>query len=365
MFEGRIAADHLTVEVVKGFPPAIDALADHNLSSHRFLRAAWYRGNGQLPGRTLIIRRGGAATGAVIAVIPAITFGPAIAGARRVAGAYWPFRAALLAPDCSAIELAEALADPAIGRFGPVLRIGPARKDDPATALLVTAAQAAGWRVLARPAGSSWVIDCDAARADGWPRQSTAKRLGRIERRLAALGTASWSIVRASGWNASVLEELAAVEAASWIAAQTDGRGAKFMAPHQRAQWQGALSDPVLADMLCATILRIDGRAVAFSFDLIDGPVQYGIAGTYVSEFAKYEIGKLVNYRALIDAIAAGLRIMDLGSGDSGYKREMGAVPGYDMHDLLLVRSRIAAPLLERIWGRALTAPPVMGLAHG
>jgi CelD/BcsL family acetyltransferase involved in cellulose biosynthesis len=64
------------------------------------------------------------------------------------------------------------------------------------------------------------------------------------------------------------------------------------------------------------------------------------------------------------EALAAGLGTLDLGAGDSGYKRDMGAVAGYDLAYLLFVRSRLAAPLLERAWGKALPAP-VAGLAHG
>lgn len=365
MFEGRIAADRLTLAVEQGFPRAIDALAGSNLAGHTFLRAAWYRGSGEHAGRTLVIRRGDSPDSRVIAAIPTIAFGPAIAGARRVAGAYWPFRAPLLAPDCTAIELAQAFADPAVRALGPVWRIGPARADDIAITTLVAGAQAAGWRVLSRPAGVSWVIDCDAARENGWPHRSTRKRLGRIERRLDQLGTISWLTVRGADWTEQVMEELGAVEASSWIATTTDGSGAKFMTTAQRAHWQGVLDDPVMACMLIAKILRIDGRAVAYCFDLIDGPVQYGIAGSYVTAFGDYDVGKLANYAALIDAIAEGRSIMDMGCGDSGYKREMGAVAGYDLVDLLLVRSRLAAPLLERMWGSAFPpAAPTPAPAH-
>ena len=47
MYENRIAADRLTVAMMEGFPPSIDALSACNLAGHGFLRAAWYRGNGQ------------------------------------------------------------------------------------------------------------------------------------------------------------------------------------------------------------------------------------------------------------------------------------------------------------------------------
>ena len=361
MYESRIAADPLTVAMVEGFPPAIDALAARNLAGHGFLRAAWYGAGGQAPGQTLVIQRAG--SGDVIAVIPTLPFGPAIVGARKLAGGYWPFRAPLLSPDCTAHHLAQALADKAAHSLGPVWRIGPARCDDPAIAILIEAAQLAGWRVLSRPAGTSWIIDLDAMRANP-PRSSTARKLRAAWRKFEALGTPHWRTVRGAQWDAEALIAMGRIEADSWIARETDGSGAKFLTAGQRAVWQHALSDPVIAASLCAIILFLDDRPVAFSFDLDDGPKRYAIAGTHAEDLRHYQIGKTLNYRSLDEALVAGQRTLDLGAGDSGYKRAMGAVPGYDMADMLFVRSRLAAPVLERVWGKALPAP-VAGLADG
>ena len=372
MYESRIADDQLTVASIAGFPPEIDALAERNLAGHGFLRTAWYAARTvQLPGtapsgRTLLIRRG---SGDLIAAIPTIAFGPLVGRARKVPGSYWPLRSPLLAPDCDVVELAQGL-ERGARSLGPVWRVGPVPSQDPANQLLIKAALLANRSVLSRPAGTAWTIDLDAARAEGWPRPSTAKRLAKAERRLAQLGRVEWRQVRGRAWNDGVLEQLAAVERASWIAATTDGSGAKFLSPGQRALWRTVLSDPVLADMLCATILMIDDAPVAFSFDLYDGAVQYGIAGSYVSALAKYEIGKIVNARTISDAIAAGLAVTDLGVGDTGYKEYFGATAGYDMEDLLFVRSRSAARLLSNVWGRERNpaqpvAPRPRVLIHG
>ncbi|MFM7404289.1 MAG: GNAT family N-acetyltransferase [Erythrobacter sp.] len=350
MYESRIAADEVMVAASNGFAPVIDALAARNLSGHGFLRAAWYGAGQSHPGRTLVVKR---KNGTPLAAIPTVPFGPAIAGARKVPGCYWPFRSVLISPDCNVLELAQGLERAGTSGLGRVWRLGPTRRDDPATTILVEAAQIAGWTVLSRAAGTSWVVDLDNARAQGWPRESTAKRLAKAERRLASVGTVGWRYVRGDDWSDAVLDQLAAVEAASWIARETDGSGAKFMAPHQRALWRDACADPVLAANLCATMVTLDGRPVSFSLDLDDGPIRYGIAGSYMSDLGKYEIGKLANYRAVSDAIAAGQSVVDLGAGDSGYKRCMGARPGYQMRDLLFVRSRIAARLLQRVWGKA------------
>jgi len=353
MFETKIAAVPLTLETHAGFPPEVDRLAQSSLSGHHFLRAAWFRASASEKGQTLLVRRD---NGALVAAIPTCGFGPAplvtaMLGARKVPGSYWPLRNILLADDADTFELAQALGHPAARSLGAVWRLGPARSDDPSTLLLVEAARLAGWQVLSRPAGTAWLIDCDALRAEGWPKSSTARRLRVAWRKLEERGTPRWRHVRGNDWNDAVIKDMGRIEAASWIARTTDGSGAKFMRPHQQRLWQGVLADPVIAENLAATILMLDDRAIAFSFDLDDGAWQYGIAGSYVEDLAECNIGKLVNYKALEDAIADGQSMMDMGAGDSGYKRAMGAVPGYDFADLLFVRSRTAARVLARLWG--------------
>jgi CelD/BcsL family acetyltransferase involved in cellulose biosynthesis len=349
MYESRIKPAALMVETPAGFPPAIDDLAEAPDVAHHFLRAAWYRAGAGEGGKILLVKR---STGEALAAIPTTPFGPAILGARKVPGCYWPFRGALIAHHADPLELAQALSHPQAKALGPVWRLGPVPANDAATLRLIASARQAGWSVLSQQAGTVWTIDLDAARAEGWPRASTAKRLGRLERRLAKLGAVEWQYIRGSDWNEAIMAELGAVEEASWVGSDTDGSGAKFMRSHQRALWRTLFSDPRLADMVCATILRVDGRAVAFSLDLDDGPVQYGIVGTYRSDFGKHEVGKLVNYRTVTDAITDGQSVLDLGAGDSGYKREMGAMPGYDLVELLFVRNRWAAKLLRPIWRR-------------
>jgi hypothetical protein len=163
--------------------------------------------------------------------------------------------------------------------------------------------------------------------------------------------------VRGSDWTPQVLEQLGEIEATSWIPRTTDGSDAKFLTPQQRSQWLSALTDPVLADMLCATILTLDERPVAFCLDLDDGARQYGIAGSYCEDMAPFHVGKMVNYRVMADAIADGQDVLDLGSGDSGYKREMGAVDAYELVDLLFVRNPLLAMALGRVWRSAAVSP--------
>mgnify|MGYP002778149776 CR=1 FL=1 len=349
MYESRIAAGPLTVAAVEGFPPEIDMLAGRSRDGLGFLRAAWFGCDSSASARTVVLRRG--AQGDAIAAIPLIRFGPALAGARKVAGPYWPFRAIALAPDCSAHELAAVFSPQARRALGSVWRLGPTPNDDPATRMLIDAAHTAGWHVLARPAGTSWVIDLDAIRLTGMPRNSVSRKLRAGWRKLEALDTPRWRTIRGAAWDDSVLEDLRRIEADSWIARETDGSGAKFLTADQRAVWRRALADPVLAESLTVTILMLDERPIAFNFDLEDGPVRYAIAGSHAEDLKQCSVGKHANYRVLEDCLASDLARFDLGSGDTGYKREMGAVAGYELTELLLVRHPVAAALLARMWG--------------
>lgn len=347
MYQTRITPAALTVENVAGAPCVLDTLAEQGLGGHHFLRAAWFAAGANEGSHTLLAKD---EHGAPLLAIPAAPFGPALIGARKVPGSYWPFRSALAARDAQPEQVAAALAAPAARALGPVWRLGPVPANDPVTRLLAQGASAAGWRMIVQHTGTVWTINLDALRARGWPSRSTARKLRRYEARLNTLGPVEWRYVRGTGWDEGALEAMGSIEAASWVTQRTDGSGAKFLRPHQRALWRKALGDPVLANMLCATILMVGGRPVAFSFDLDDGPVQYGIAGSFVSDLADYNVGRLANYRALADAIADGQAVMDMGAGDGGYKRDMGAAAAYDLVDLLFVKNPLAARALRGWW---------------
>jgi len=351
MYESKIEAAPLRIVSEPGFPPVLDRLSAEAGAGYGFLRAAWFRAGaeGCGGGRTLTVSRDG---GRAMAAIPTIPFGPRLIGARKVPGSYWPFRSALVAPGCDPLELAQALAGKGARALGPAFRIGPVRLDSPAAETLAAAARQAGWQVLVRPGGTVWLIDLDALRAAGWPGARTARRMRVRAAKLAEQGKVGWRIVRGSDWSEAALAEMGRVEAESWIARTTDGSGAKFMTAAQRALWAEALGDPVLAGMLCATILTLDDRPVAFSFDCDDGAWQYSIAGSYAEDMSEFAVGKIVNQRVIADAITDGQSVLDMGTGDSGYKRDMGAERGYDLADLLFVRNPLAARLLRGWWER-------------
>jgi CelD/BcsL family acetyltransferase involved in cellulose biosynthesis len=320
---------------------------------YAFLRRAWFESAAPdaRGARTLVARRG---DGSLLAAIPLVPAGPAALGFKSVPGCYWPFRFAPIAADAEAGALQALLRDRAARRaLGPVWRMGPLHAADPSARLLLEAARASGWHVLERPMGETWLLDLAAARAAGrLPPAAKAKRLRGYERRLAEMGALRYHFVRGATFDAAALDALQAIEAASWVGTQTDGSGAKFLRPTQRALWERALRDPRLADMLSAAILFVGERPAAFSFDLNLGSHQYGIAGSYDAAFAPLRVGKLLAWRHLEESAGRGIATIDWGAGDTGYKQEFGCVPGSPIIDCLFVRSAPLAALLRRKWCR-------------
>lgn len=344
----------LAVACVDGLAGAIDRVAARVAPTHRFLRYGWYAAALRAYGgaaRTLVVSREGQA----VAALPIVPAGPPILGLVAVPGSYWPFRSFPLAED-ACIAVGEVLLA-ALAREARGLRIGPVPDGDPGLELLKQAARAQGWAVLDRFVGESYLLDMAGLRAEGgWPRNSTLRKNRFHEKHLAAHGALDWRFLHGAQWDDAAFDALASVEEKSWIAARTDGSDAKFTATGHGAFWRAVAADPVIADMLWAAVLRVNGEPAAFSFDLNAGTLKYAIANSYDPAFAKHSPGKLLYYRNLVRALEDGITRVDWGGGDVGYKRVIGATEGPVIRDWLFVRPGlpgIAARLLAGAWRRS------------
>ncbi|RYD55916.1 MAG: GNAT family N-acetyltransferase [Sphingomonadales bacterium] len=343
------------IDCVDGLAGSIDAVAERAAVSHRFLRYGWFAAALRAYGgsaRTLTVSREGEA----VAALPLVAKGPALLRLAEVPGCYWPFRSFPVREDAG-IEAMDALL-PRLAREVRALRIGPVYDGDPGLELLKEAALAKGWAVLDRFVADSYLLDMRAAQSEegGWPRNSTLRKNRFHEKHLGAHGSLDWSFVTGSDWDDAAFDALAFVEEKSWIAARTDGSDAKFTSSGHGAFWRAAAADPVLAEMMWAAVLRIEGAPVAFSFDLNAGALKYAIANSYDPAFGKHSPGKLLYYRNLVRAIEDGITDVDWGAGDSGYKRVIGADQGPAVRDWLFVRPGVAAAmakLLGGVWRRS------------
>lgn len=349
----RLPPAHL-VDCVDGLAGAIDAVASRAAETHRFLRYGWYAAALAAYGgaaRTLTVAR----EGEPVAALPMVAMGPEWLGLASVPGCYWPFRSFPVCEDAG-VEAAELLLA-RLARETRALRVGPVYDGDPGLELLKAAAKAKGWAVLDRFVADSYLLDMAALRAEGnWPRNSTLRKNRFHEKHLGSHGALDWRFVSGADWNEREFAALGGIEEKSWIAARTDGSDAKFTNGGHGAFWRAAAADPVIAGMMWAAMLHVDGEPSAFSFDLNAGALKYAIANSYDPAYGKHSPGKLLYYRNLLRAVEDGMTLVDWGAGDGGYKGTIGAVKGPAIRDWLFVRPGLpayAATMLRSIWRRS------------
>lgn len=335
------------VRAVAGLASAIDRVAEAGPATHRFLRYGWFAaaiGAGGGRARTLVVEDAGLP---VIALPMVPGRWPGLAS---VAGHYWPFRGFPARRDAGA-KAYDALVR-ALAREVRVLRWGPVYDDDPVLAGTLAAARRRGWAVLDRWVAHSYRLDLAGLAAAGdYPRRSTLKKNRFHEKHLARHGAAEWRVHDGAGVTDALLDELAGIEARSWVGQRTDARDAKFMRAGHGGFWRRAAADPEVAALMKVATLRVGGRPAAFAFDLDGGTMRWAIANGYDPVVAKHSPGRLLAYRNIARAMAAGVRMIDWGAGDAGYKETMGAAYGPGIRDYLLVRPGVTAAAARAMAG--------------
>ena len=348
-----VEAAAIAVAAEPGLPAALDSAAAAASPEQGFLGLAWYAAAGGERVTTLVARR--ASSGEPVAAIPLARRRIGPIALREVPGCYWPFRSFPVAADACPAELAAMLRSAeARSALGPAWRLGPVPEDDSAARALAEAAPEAGWALLRRRVATLYRIDFRVLAADGpWPSSKRRQRNRWLERRLARDGDVEVTTVSGEAWSPETFAALAAVEGESWVAQEAGPKDLKFVpqAPC-RAIWERAVADPALARRLTCWLMRIGGVPAAFVFALDAGPVRHVIANGYSERFAEGSPGLVLLYRAFADSLAQGVELIDWGAGDAGHKGRIGAVPGPELVDLLLVRPPLLGKLAALVWSR-------------
>jgi CelD/BcsL family acetyltransferase involved in cellulose biosynthesis len=338
-------------QVARGTDAELEAVTAAADPSHAFLRSAWYRASAGDRLETIVARKGG---GPPLAAFPLVArrWGPLTL--REVAGCYWPFRSVPLAREADAGELAVLFADRSFRRAtGPVWRLGPVFDTDTAAGKLMQAAAQGGWTVLTRRLGTCFEIDLASLVAEGpWPRGSSMKKNRWREKKLAELGELEVSHFTGADWSEADRDAIAAVERNSWLARLDQRAATQFADERQRTIWERATEDPAIAAMVFGSIMRVGGTPAAFTFGIEAGCTRYQIANNFDERFAQHSAGRTLLMRDFERAAQRGIERISWGSGDAGYKSELGAAAGPEIVDLLFVRPKTLVPLLRRIWSR-------------
>ncbi len=329
---------------------AFDSLAEAGPAHRAFLRGRWFTAGEAAAERLLVARR---ENGQPIAAFPLQRRrkGPLVV--REVGGCYWPFRGIPLAPETTVEDLACALGRHG-AQLGRVWRLGPVEAGDPAVEDLKDAAQRAGWRPLIRPLGTLFELDLgELTRGGEWPSSKTLRKNRWRKRRLEEEGgTLRTEFFTGADWTSAQRDAMAEIEVRSWLGSLADGGDTKFRNARMRRYWEELCDDPALAKMLFGSLMWIGETPAAFTFGVQAGDTRYYIANNFDQRFTSFGPGRVSLYDDFEQAVARGVKRIGWGLGDAGYKSEMGARPGPEMHDLLFVRGRLAAGLLAPLWGK-------------
>lgn len=266
--------------------------------------------------------------------------------ALSLGGYYWPFRS--LGQIDTSSQLAAAIAAKLKAQRWPVLRFGPVRAGDPLVDAVLKQLQTHGWTCMVKPLGTSWLVNVpenEAAFEAIWGKH-LADRVTYYTRRLsknAPVRIVCHTPATAAEWQQRY-DDCATIEANSWVA--KTGGDTKFIGEPNRQFWRGLLDTPGQPPFqLC--LLYVGERPVAFSLNLDLGDTRHIVANTYDDEFKANSPGTILTAHVLKDTLRHGIRHVDWGAGDSGYKQRWGATEGVQLLDRLAVRPGVRGMLLR------------------
>ena len=271
-------------------------------------------------------------------------------------GYYWPWRGVAVEPGAGEDALAELAAQMTRRPCGAVLRMGPLIDGDTDTQRFVTLLRARGWRALMQETGQVFELTLPAS-AEALQAQvsgSLWKNIAYLRRRLDKQGAVTTQRHRLSAVHAAPLLQRAAwVEQTSWVAQQ--GEDVKLVGAHNLAYWS-QLAQHGDGPEVVLWLLSSGERDIAYSLHLEYGQTMCIVANGYDDGFKASSPGSLLSLDIFRDAIGRGLRLVDWGQGDSGYKQRWGALPGARMMNMILFRPGLAGAAGYRILKAALSS---------
>jgi hypothetical protein len=256
-----------------------------------------------------------------------------------MAGYYYPFRTFLCPPDVK---------DAAINGFVDaihdeskvaVVLVGPLQTDDPVCDALQNAFRRRRWRLCGVDAGAQQVVQLpDSVEAF---RASLSRNLRKNhDRRLRSLESAGefeisyYNDCSADRWEHAI-SACAEVESRSWLALDDDG---KTRVHGRESFWNSYAAHKDGSQRLSIWVVSLDGQPIAYSLAIDSGQCRYSISGQYDEAYKKHGVGIIADMSMFVQSIESGKTVVNMGDGESDYKRRWGAEPGVDLQSLYIFR---------------------------
>jgi CelD/BcsL family acetyltransferase involved in cellulose biosynthesis len=265
-------------------------------------------------------------------VVGAVPFGVREKAGLRflsLAGSFVPFRGFPVAAR-SADAVADSLAEHLTRHHrNKCLRLAPVARKDPVCQPLIDRLERRGWRIDMAHNGYRQLIQLP----DTWEeyaaerKGSRWKKVDKLDRRMRRDHEVTLQLYTSEtceNWEA-VVRDLGDIEDGSWLPSK-DG-DFKFSGPENRKFWTEVFHAQRRGLAARVWILYLDGKPVTFDFNFDSGPCRYSLAGHYVEDVKTFSTGTILFREVVKDAIERGVRTIDMGGGDPGYKKYWGAQP--------------------------------------
>lgn len=271
-------------------------------------------------------------------------------------GYYWPWRGVAVEPNAGEQALAGLAAELTRRPVGAMLRMGPLIEGDTDTQRFLALLRTHGWRGLKQETGQVFELALPASMEALQAQVSSSlwKNIAYLRRRLDKQGAVVTERHRLSAQQAApLLQRAALVEQASWVA--QDGGEVKLVGAQNQAYWS-QLAQQANGPEVVLWLLSSGGRDIAYSLHLEHGQTMCIVANGYDEAFKASSPGSLLSLDIFREAIGRGLRLVDWGQGDSGYKGRWGAQPGARMMDVILFRPGLVGAAGYRMLKTALSS---------
>ena len=221
-------------------------------------------------------------------------------------------------------EVTRALAERVLEHKAPVVSLGRLEAGGPLTEALQDCAPRHRYRTVTRTMGRSPYVVTSGGLAAYERRVSRNLRhdVERRTRRLSELGAVSLEICSGREELPRLLQEGLEVERRGWKGAQ---RTAIASRARTRDFYVAAARWAASCGWLRLAFLRLDGRPIAFQFDLQSADTYYSLKIGHEPAYERYSPGKVLAYNMVARAASAGLATYELLGVDEAWKRRFTA----------------------------------------
>jgi CelD/BcsL family acetyltransferase involved in cellulose biosynthesis len=257
-------------------------------------------------------------------------------------GYYWPYRTVCADADAARRARFAAIMADHFTRHPPaaVLRFGPVMETDEGMCALLDALVQAGWLRLQKEGGENFAqyLPDDPAQLHACMSPSLLKNINYRRRRIVrTAGEIGFERCLVQGDCDALLRDLQHVERASWQG-NDEGGTPKFVGAAAEKFWRALARAHPYGARPVVWLMRCAGRPIAYQVVIETAEVIYKIGSCYDTAWRTHSPGSLLTYEIFSDACRRGIRHIDWGRGDSGYKSTWGGAVDGRLYEVLLFR---------------------------